>query len=143
MKYPRGRLFLKAYDYSLIGFTFCYKSHKIRVMHGALHVILSIGVVLVAFMRLFAIRLVDSNGSSNPLSPVHPKARACWIVQASLSRLSLFIDVVSGPNNARFTERTRRDRTSVARPANILIPRLFWSWTSEPFLDKRVINYII
>lgn len=42
--------------------------------------------------------------------------------QTSLSCLSLFIGVVSGSNNARFTGRTRRDQISVARRASILIP---------------------
>lgn len=68
---------------------FCYKPRKIqpvRFTQGA--------SIDVAFMSVFAIRLADSNGSTNPFSPVRPKARACWIARACLSYLSLFIGIV-------------------------------------------------
>lgn len=68
---------------------FCYKPRKIRPVRftrGA--------SIDVAFMSVFAIRLADSNGSTNPFSPVRPKARACWIARACLSCLSLFIGIV-------------------------------------------------
>jgi len=108
----------------------------------------SIDVARGAFMRPLAIRLADSDGSTapNPLSPVRPKARACWIAEASLSCFSLFIGVVSEPNNAPVLA----DGPGVTRPGGCreatvsAIPMLslccsHFAFEAVWFLNKRAV----